>query len=132
MDRNFSKRILAKAMKHGDYGRDVKQYVERLGEEQALSLMESTRTIWDTPGALKETERYFEREVDSREAGISASSTAVFSVLGTTAIIQEAYEAPKDFPLQEACLEEVSKTHQEPKAWTFRPEMPDTFCEEDL
>lgn len=128
MKREFATKILKKAMKHPDHGRDVTRLAEYLGESQVLETMESFPDVLanrQMPRQFKTFESNVEREVDAQEAGISASATAIFSILGITAMVQDAYGAVDDLPLQSLTLVEPSHTYQEPHAWLARPDMPD-------
>lgn len=126
MNRDFAKKILAEALDHDDpeMKRDVRGYVNALGEEQTLTLMESFRSILWTPGAFKETERQLEKGINVREAGMGSSATAVFSILGVTSLVQEAYQQPDQTPLDDVIFKVPSKTFAEPKAWMGPPDYP--------
>lgn len=124
MNRDFAKKVLAKCKATEGLGPAVEEYVGQVGEDQALKLMESYRDILWTPGAFKETERFLEKSVRVFEAGPGSSATGVFSVLGVTALIQEAYKLPQNSPLLDSALKLPSKTFAEPHAWTGQPDYP--------
>ena len=131
MDRKFAKKILAEAMENTSHGRAVRAYVGLVGEEETCAQMESFRdTMWAPRGFL-EAENYlgqFDRHV--YEAGsIGASAVAVFSVLGVTALVQEAYHNYTDLPLNETIMKTPSKTQAEPKAWTGDPDYPQALAD---
>ena len=128
MKRDFVQTVLKKAMKHPDHGRDVSRLVEHVGEDQVLQVMESFQDILsntNSPRSFAAFEKTCEREINAQEAGISASQVAIFSLLGVTSIVADAYQAVTDLPLQDLCLTEPSHTFQEPKAWLANPDMPD-------
>ena len=109
-------------------GRGVSAFVEAVGGiDEAVGLMEAHP--WESFAYnFKSGERLMENEytplMEGQGGGISASATAVFSVLGVTAAVLEAYELPNKFAGEVACYKEPSKTFQEPKAWLYRPDLP--------
>lgn len=110
-------------------GQGVSAFVEAVGGiDEAVGLMEAHP--WESfAHNFKNGEKHFNSEygrlMEGNGGGISSSATAVFSVLGVTAAVLEAYELPNKFAGEVACYKEPSKTRQEPHAWLYRPDLPD-------
>ncbi|MDE2102288.1 MAG: hypothetical protein KGL39_33895 [Patescibacteria group bacterium] len=135
MKRELVQSVLKKAMKHTDHGRDVKALVDMHGEDAVIKVMESFQDILSNrngPRSFQNFERTIERQAmegTSGPGGITASQVAVFSLLGVTAIVADAYMGVDDLPLQDLCITEPSHTLQEPKAWTANPDMPQQLAD---
>jgi hypothetical protein len=110
-------------------GRGVSAFIEAAGGiDEVANLLEANP--WDKFAyGFKDGERLMESEVGSLMEGqggaISASATAVFTTLGVTAAVLEAYELPDKFAGEIACYKEPSKTRQQPHAWLYRPDLPE-------
>ena len=131
MKREFVQKLLKKAMRHPDHGYEVGRLVDQHGEDQVVQVMESFQDILSNkngPRSFQNFERTIIREAQEAGGGgaaITASQVAIFSLLGVTSIVADAYEGVDDCPLQDLCITEPSHTFQEPKAWTANPDMPD-------
>lgn len=133
MKREFVQTVLKKAMKHPDHGRDVSRLVDYHGQDAVLDVMESFGDILSNkngPRSFQNFERTVEKEaMEAEGVGITASQVAIFSLLGVTSIVADAYAAITDLPLQDLCISEPSHTFQEPKAWLANPDMPDQLAD---
>lgn len=121
------KRIIKMASKSN--GHMVEAFVESAGgEDNVLNLM--NEFPWESSFAhnFKAGEKFLESEFGNLmedNGGISATATAVFSLLGVTSAVVNAYELPQNFMGEKCMYVEPSKTFQEPKAWLYRPDLPD-------
>ena len=116
------------ARNYGSRGNCVEAFVESVGGPDDTAKLLEDHPIEAICHNFKGVERFMESEYGSLmedNGGVSASATAIFSLLGVSAAVYNAYETPKDFVADKACYQEPSKTFQEPKAWLYQPDLPD-------
>lgn len=121
------KQIIKQAAKSN--GNCVESFVEAVGgEDQAVELLQRYPLEQGLAHNFKTVERFMESEYGNLmedNGGISATATSVFTLLGVTAAVVGAYDLPQDFMGERCMYKEMSKTFQEPKAWLYRPDLPD-------